>query len=340
MRRHTLSVKVTAMSEEQPKRPQLWHFALGLWFLLVLLWPRSSNDFSKMEQSAPSSLSQEELYRSTITDANFGLLGLRFYESVEGQPRWKIESQFAELHRKENYLFLKSVSADFFSEATQNKILTQSDYGRSWTEKNYVELDGNVSIKSGKGYLFWMEHLNYDGKNHEFTTKDTVHMKGPNVDRPIMFLKGTGLTAQISKEHFILNSNVSSQKKLQNGQWMKVLSKAGEFFTHDSRAIFFGGVKSSLPNATITSDVFEFSSEEGQENVQAFGNVVLRNKDRIGYAQKAYLEVGGSEIILEGKAKLEADGNTIEGKRIKLYSDDDKIEVDEAEGKTKNETSS
>lgn len=330
---------VTAMNGDRPNRPQLWHFALGLWFLVVLLWPRSSNDSAPSEDTSPSK-SPEKLYRSNITNANFGLLGLRFYESVDGQPRWKIESQFAELHRKENYLFLKSVSADFFSEATQNKIFTQSDYGRSWTEKNYVELDGNVSIRSGKGYLFWMDHLNYDGKKHEFNTKDTVHMKGPNVERPIMFLKGTGLTAQISKEHFILNEGVSSQKKLQNGQWMKVISKAGEFFTHDSRAIFLGSVKSNMPNATITSDVFEFSSEEGIENVQAFGNVVLRNKDRVGYAQKAYLEVGGSEIVLEGNARLESDGNMIEGKRIKLYSDEDKIEVDEAEGKTKNETQS
>ena len=94
-----------------------------------------------------------------------------------------------------------------------------------------------------------------------------------------------------------------------------------------------------MPDIKITSDIFELSSEEGQENVQAFGNVILKNKDRIGYAQKAYLEIGGSEIILEGKARIEADGNVIEGKRIKLYSDDDKIEVEEAEGRTANETS-
>jgi LPS export ABC transporter protein LptC/lipopolysaccharide transport protein LptA len=309
-----------------------------LWFSVVLFWPRSSNNNRDQEEGSQN-LAQEDLYRANLTQANFGLLGVRFYESVEGQPRWKIESQFAELHRKENYAFLKGVTAIFFSEATQNKILTKSDYGRSWSEKNYVELDGNVSIESGQGYLFWMNHLNYDGKKHEFSSNDTVQMKGPNINRPIMFLKGTGLNAQINKEHFILNQNVSSQKKLENGQWLKIFAKAGEFFTNESRAVFIGGVKSMMPDIKITSDIFELSSEEGQENVQAFGNVILKNKDRIGYAQKAYLEIGGSEIILEGKARIEADGNVIEGKRIKLYSDDDKIEVEEAEGRTANETS-
>ncbi len=329
---------VNPMDLKQLNSPRVLYSAAGLWFLLILLWPRTSNYTSSKEKISPN-LSQEDLYRSNLTNANFGLLGVRFYESVQGQPRWKIESQFAELHRKENYAFLKTVTAVFFSEATQNKILTKSNYGRSWNEKNYVELEGNVSIESGKGYLFWMNHLNYDGKKHEFTSNDTVQMKGPNLNRPIMFLKGTKLNAQIDKEHFILHQNVSSQKKLQNGQWLKVVSKTGEFFTRDSKAIFIGGVKSNMPDITIRSDVFELSSEEGQENVQAFGNVVLKNKDRIGYAQKAYLEVGGSEIILEGKARLEADGNVIEGKRIKLYSDDDKIEVEEAEGRSNNETS-
>jgi len=329
---------VIPMDLKRVNSRKVTYLITGVWFLIVLLWPRPSNNYS-IKDGAKSNLSQEELYRSNLTNANFGLLGVRFYESLEGQPHWKIESQFAELHRKENYLFLKSVIANFFSESTRNKILTKSDYGRSWTEKNYVELDGNVSIESGKGYLFWMNHLNYDGNKHEFTSNDVVQMKGPNINRPIMFLKGTGLTAQINKEHFILNRNVSSQKRLQNGQWIKINSKAGEFFTHESRAVFIGSVKSSMPNAVITSDVFELNPEENQENAQAFGNVTLKNKDRTGYAQKAYLEVGGNEIILEGKARLEADGNVIEGKKIKLFSDDDRVEVEDAEGKANHETS-
>ncbi len=312
-------------------------FFLGFWFLLVWLWPASSDPVN-LDSNTESLFNQEGLYRSDLTQANFGLLGVRFYESVEGQPRWQIESQFAELHRKENYAFLKTVTAHFFSEATRNKILTKSDYGRSWTEKNYVELDGHVSIESSNGYLFWMNHLNYDGTKHEFHSEDPVHMKGPNLQHPTMFLNGTGLHAQINKEHFVLNRDVSSQKRLKSGEWLKILSKSGEFFTQESRAVFIGGVKSNMPSMTISSDIFEISSQEGEENVNAFGNVVIHSKDRVGYAQKAYLEVGGDEIILEGKARLEAQGNVIEGKKIKLFSDDDRIEVEEAEGRTVHDT--
>jgi LPS export ABC transporter protein LptC/lipopolysaccharide transport protein LptA len=325
------------MDWKSSKKLQWFYPLAGLWFLIVLFWPRSSNVVTNRNE-APQSLTQEDLYRSALTNANFGLLGVRFYESLEGKPRWKIESKFAELHRKDNYTFLKTVLANFFSENTQNQIVTKSDYGRAWNEKNYIELEGNVSIESGKGYLFEMNRLNYDGKKHEFSSNDTVQMRGPDLNHPVMFLRGVGLTAQIDKEHFILDQNVSSQKKLKNGQWLKVVSRSGEFYTRNSRALFLGSVRTSFPRLNITSDVFELSSEEGEENAHALGNVVLRDKNRTGYAQKAFLEIGGNEIILEGKARIESDGNIIQGKRIKLYSDEDRIEVDEAEGRNGHET--
>lgn len=337
LRRHLLSVILATMALRAQNKSLLIAVAITFWMLTLWFWP-GSLDNSFEEKESKSEPQQEALYRSEITQANFGLLGVRFYESQEGQPRWEINSEFAELHRKENYAFLKNVNSFFFSDTTQNKIKSKSDYGRSWTDKNIIELNGNVSIESSRGYLFWMDHLTYDGKQHEFKSDDLVQMKGPNPKRPVMLLKGVGLNAQISKEHFILNHNVSSQKKLKSGDWLKVFSKSGEFFTGESRAIFLGGVKSKMPGMNITSDVFEFSSEEGQENVQAFGHVVLRNKDRIGYAERAFLEVGGSEIILEGKARIESGGNIIQGKRIKLYSDDDRIEVEQAEGRTTNDT--
>ena len=199
------------------------------------------------------------------------------------------------------------MTASFFSETTQNNIFSKSDYGRSWTERNMVELEGNVSIQSSKGYLFSMNRLNYDGKKHEFTSRDTVQMKGPNLKNPIMFLKGTGLKANISREHFILNREVSSQKRVEDGGWLKISSKSGEFFTAESRAIFVE-------------------------------NVVIKNKDKTGFADKAFLDVSGNEIILEGNAKIESGTHLIEGKRIKLFTDDDRIEVDQAEGRNDNDT--
>lgn len=304
-----------------------------LWFLLVVLWPKPSNQTGEAE-SAEGKLTGEGLYKAKITNANFGLLGVQFYESNDDIRRWHILSNFAELHRKENYAFLKDVTANFFAIKTGNMVVTKSDYGRSWTDKNLVELEGNISIKSKKGYYFTMDKLNYDSKTHEFSTDDSVSMKGPNREAPSMFLKGNGLAADIDEEHFILHRNVTGNKRLKKNEWMKIHSNSGEFFTNEGRAIFLSNVRAFLPTATITSEIFEIAGDDGKESIEARGNVTLKNRDRVGRAENAYIEVGGNKITLEGKAQVEAKNSKTFGRRIVMYTDDDRIEVTEAKGET------
>jgi lipopolysaccharide transport protein LptA len=158
-------------------------------------------------------------------------------------------------------------------------------------------------------------------------------MKGPIVERPAMLLRGTGLSSDIDNEHFILRRNVSAQKRLKSSQWMRITSRSGEFFTDEQRAIFIGKAHATTPQVSIDSDIFELSVDQDRESALARGNVVLKNRDRVGHAEMAHLELGGSQIVLEGKARIDSKDNEIRGRRIMLYTDDDRIEVDEAEGK-------
>lgn len=304
------------------------------WFALLVLWPKPSNQMLARE-SVEEENTGEGLYKSKITNANFGLLGVQFYESNQDVKRWHILSNFAELHRKENYAFLKEVTANFFAVKTGNAVVTKSDYGRSWTEKDLVELEGNISIESKKGYYFTMDKLNYDSKSHEFSTEDSVNMRGPNRNAPSMLLKGTGLSADIDEEHFILKRNVTAHKRLKKKEWMIVHSNSGEFFTNESRAIFLSKVKATLPKAVIRSDILEIQGDDGEESIEARGGVVLKSRDRTGYAENAYIEVGGNKITLEGKARVESKDTKTHGRRIVMYSDDDKIEVTEAKGEVR-----
>lgn len=325
-----MSDNLTIMSLSKKKL----YSALSLWFLLIVLWPRSSNNLHPDEAQESS---HEGLYKSQLTSANFGLLGVSFFESQNNQRKWNIEAKFGELHRKENYAYLQDVTTYFFSDKTNNKVTTKSDYGRSWTNKNLVELEGNVTVRSQKGYLFNMDKLNYDGNSKEFTTEDVVTMRGPDEDRPTMQLKGTGLLANLEREHFIIKKSVSAVKKLKNGKSMRIASKTGEFFTNENRAVFINKVHSEMPNSTvIDSDVFEMVTDGSGEKLEARGNVKFDSKERFGKAENLYLEVGGTEIILDGRAEIISKENKsrLAGRRIKLYTEDDRVEVEEAEGST------
>lgn len=300
------------------------------WFLTVALWPLPSNLPTREE---PKSASLEGLYKSPLTTANFGLLGVQFFETNDGKKHWNIRAQFAELHRKENYAYLQAVDADFYAERTGNVVNAKSEYGRSWIEKRLVALEGNVKVRSKQGYLFTMDRLDYHGENHSFTSEDRVQMRGPSVEKPTTFLRGTGLQADIDREHFVLRRNVNAQKKLKTGEWLKVQSRAGEFFTNDQKAAFSGSVHSQLPNITMESDALDIHTTQDQESLFAKGHVVLQSKDRVGHADRAEIEIGSNKIVLEGAARVDAKDNQILGRRITLYTDDDRIEVEEAQGR-------
>lgn len=329
LRATDLSVKVTEVGS---KKTALYGL-VAIWILTVVLWPTPSNVASIREFGDPRQATGEGLYKASLTGANFGLLGVQVFETNDGKKHWNIRSRFAELHRKENYAFMKEVDADFFAEKTGNVVTTKSDYGRSLIEKNLVELEGNVAIRSKRGYLFTMDKLNYDGNTHGFSTEESVQMKGPDISKPSMFLRGTGLNADIDREHFILKRNVNAQKKLKSSEWLRVQSRSGEFFTDENRAVFIGKVRSVLPNTHIDSDIFEMSMNQERELLTARGNVKLTSRDRIGRADNVELEIGGNKIVLEGKARIESKDNQIAGKRIVMYTDEDRVEVQEAEGK-------
>jgi len=306
---------------------------LFLWTLALLIWPSSVNPIKELDASEPRQFKTGEgLYKSVSTKANLGLVGVRYYEASQGRKHWHIESQFAELHRKENYAFLTEVTAKFFAKNTGNVVLTQSNYGRSWNDKNLIELEGNVRIESKKGYLFEMDKMNYNSQNHEFTSDELVHMKGPDVVKPEMMLSGIGFQADIDKEQFFLKQKVTAERKMRGAGSLKISSQMGQFFTDESRAVFIEKVRAKMPQTTIECDLFELSMDATDETVSATGDVTLVNRGRTAKAESALIELNGTEVILEGKAQIESQGNRIEGRRIKIYTDDDRIDVEEASG--------
>lgn len=309
----------------------LAYSAAVAWSAILVLWPVSIDRPSPHAEI--SEKAGEGLYKATLTGAGLGLSDIEFFETRDGKKQWNIRSKFAELHRKENYAYLQVVDADFYADKTGNVVNTKSDYGRSELEKHVVDLEGNVSIRATKGYLFEMDKLNYHSRTHAFTTDEKVRMRGPDVKKPQMFLTGTGLHANIDDEHFFLRKNVSGQKKLKSSEWMKIHSRNGEFFTNEQRAIFNGKVKAALPAINIDSDTLEISTAQEKEFLYAKGNVVLKNRDRVGRSETAMIEIGTNKIVLEGRARIDSQSNQITGKRILLYTDDDRIEVEEAEGR-------
>ncbi len=318
-------------------RAKVSYGAAGLWTFALVLWPVPSNLRSGLEGERLTASAGEGLYKSQLTQANFGLLGVRFYESIDGAPSWNIRSEFAELHRqKENYAFMKTVNADFFSGASRNVVRTQSDYGRSHFGKRLVELEGNVIVQSEKGYRFTMDRLDYDSAGHQFHSDDTVNMTGPDVNAPEMFLTGTGLDADLNEDSFLVRKNTRARRRLSTKEWMRIQSRQSIFHPDSQKAIFIDRVRAVLPTMSIESDRMEMNvGGQGGEMLKAIGNVVLHHKNRKGHSEIADIEIANDKVILQGNrvpATIVGEDSELKGRRITLYTDEDRVEVEGAEG--------
>ncbi|MBY0370639.1 LPS export ABC transporter periplasmic protein LptC [bacterium] len=310
--------------------------ALALWGTGLLFWPLPANLPGDPAARLTASYG-EGLYKSDLTEANSGLLGARFFESFEGKKSWDIHSQFAELHRNEKkFADLRKVDADFYSSNSGNVVHTKSDFGQSYFDKRFVTLEGNVVVNSHMGYRFSMDTLDYDGNSRRFFSDDVVQMRGPNPEKPEMFLTGRGLDAGLNEGNFLVRKQSRARRRLSNNTWIHIQSVESEFFPSTHRAVFKKSVTAQLPNLTIKSDGLEMHmGDSAGELLIAKGNVTLFHKDRKGESDRADIELANDTIILEGNASITSEDSEMSGRKITLHTDDDRIEVENATGSSR-----
>jgi lipopolysaccharide export system protein LptA len=95
-------------------------------------------------------------------------------------------------------------------------------------------------------------------------------------------------------------------------------------------AIFSGKVVAKQGDITIFSDklVVGYADKNGEvEKVEALGNVRIVQLNRTGYADQAVYDSRNGRIVLTGTPHVVQGGDSISGKVITYYVDDDKSDV-------------
>lgn len=95
-------------------------------------------------------------------------------------------------------------------------------------------------------------------------------------------------------------------------------------------AIFSGKVVAKQGDITIFSDklVIGYADKSGEvENVEALGNVRIIQQNRTGFADHAVYNSRTGRIVLTGTPRIVQGGDSISGKVITYYVDDEKSEV-------------
>jgi lipopolysaccharide export system protein LptA len=95
-------------------------------------------------------------------------------------------------------------------------------------------------------------------------------------------------------------------------------------------AIFSGKVVAKQGDITIFSDrlIVNYADKNGEvEKVEALGNVRIVQQTRTGFADQAVYDSRNGRIILTGTPRIVQGSNSISGKVITYYVDDEKSDV-------------
>ncbi|MDD2365223.1 MAG: lipopolysaccharide transport periplasmic protein LptA [Desulfuromonadaceae bacterium] len=95
-------------------------------------------------------------------------------------------------------------------------------------------------------------------------------------------------------------------------------------------AVFVGRVVAKQADITIFSDklIVNYSDQKGDvDKVEAQGNVRIIQLNRTGFADQAVYESRSGRIVLTGSPRVVSGGDSISGKIITYFVDDEKSEV-------------
>lgn len=113
---------------------------------------------------------------------------------------------------------------------------------------------------------------------------------------------------------------------------MPITVKANEMSADNKgkTAVFSGKVVAKQGDITIYSDrlVISYADKKGEvDKVEAQGNVRIIQLNRTGFADQAMFESRSGRIVLTGSPRVVRGGDSISGKVITYYVDDDKSDV-------------
>jgi lipopolysaccharide export system protein LptA len=95
-------------------------------------------------------------------------------------------------------------------------------------------------------------------------------------------------------------------------------------------AVFSGKVIAKQGDITIFSDklVVNYAAKKNEvEKVEAIGNVRIVQQNRTGFADQAVYDSRNGQVVLTGMPRVVQGGDSVSGKVITYYVDDDKSEI-------------
>jgi LPS export ABC transporter protein LptC len=133
--------------------------------------------------------------------ADYRVNEVHISETLEGNLRWTLDADHAEVFDKEHRTVMQTVSIRVFSEKTEWRVT--ADKGVLDNESRDVSLTGNVVVTSSDGLTLTTNALSWRNSERNLFTDDVVEVR-----REGTTIVGRGLDVRMKEQHAVLGKRV------------------------------------------------------------------------------------------------------------------------------------
>lgn len=133
--------------------------------------------------------------------ADYRVNEVHISETLEGNLRWTLDADHAEVFDKEQRTIMRKVSIHVFSKDVEWTVT--ADQGVLDNEKRDVSLAGNVLVTSNDGLRLTTNELAWRNTERNLSTDDVVEIK-----REGTTIVGRGLDVRMNEQHAVLGKRV------------------------------------------------------------------------------------------------------------------------------------
>lgn len=300
-------------------RSSLSGLVLLLSFVFFLLLPQLLFFKSVLDSSTP-------YYRAVSSGHNMKDMHLKLYK--DAHLEWTLRSDQAESFENGEWS-LTNVKGRYVN-IKGDKIIFNSDSGKTNLDQKSFSLIDNVRAKSTLGYFLETDSLDFD-KNEKkekfFRTRDQVKIY--NIGEKIEVLT-TGMVGQIESGNVELLSEVSCKKSVKNYKDILIQSDKA-YFTSSLKSIRFrDNLRVSQENFKIKGEEAYFVYDEVQKilkSVQIDGDILASDGLKTAMSDTVEMRTTEDVIIFQGNPRIRMGKNEMIGEEILITNKQKNIQV-------------
>ncbi len=243
--------------------------------------------------------------------------GVVFSEIVDGKKYWEIKALTSQINKDTGQALLSDVNGTFFSSDVPSLSFTAPSV--VWDMKG-KEIKIDRPKGSDGNYRFTVPDLSWSLGRDSFWTDGAVILEGNNGS-----VRGKGLYGSPGKSGMTVKG--SPVAVFSKGRTRLDLRADSFSFNASGDITADGSCEASMDDLSVTADRMKYS--KSRMEISALGKVAVRYHDIKASSDRAVFSVGGSTVMLSGRASALRQGSSMKAGRLKIDMKNNRIVMEE-----------